>query len=793
MKFLSRLSFLFLCAAILWCFTGVAQADSEYTEYKMLRSNYDHGKPFTADAKARFELLKDRFETEREGTLDGTGGPDNYGYFYVDDLNGDTATYNWIELRGDPSAVWPDFDGPDDAGITVPLNFYFPFYGVPYNEIRINSNGFIEFLTTSSGWSNECLPGSGLEGPAVFAFWDDLHMSYGGNGENTDNTIAYRDFGSYIVIQYDQIGHNGVVNPPTDSYTFEIILYSEGKIKLQYQEVNYSEYSESQTVGIQASGSGPALEYTCDDGGTQIAANRAIWFYLTNIGYLWGTITDDFGYPLPYVDVNLEGTEMFAHSDGAGEYFFPTIPPGQYDVNASLLGYQSGSADNVIVVEGTPATANIILDWLPSAKVVSTEAPLAITDLDTVVGVINTDVPIFLDAVGVRIGNLQHSYIEDLGIWLESPWGARVLLSFRHGGSGANYIDTEFDDLAVRTLEYGHAPFVGRFQPEEPLAPLAGHSSAGEWKLIIFDHANQDEGTLIDWSLIFVGDLTASGNVTGQITTAGSQPIQGAVVQAPEISVSTSTDATGNYTLELPPGTWDVQVSAFGYCDYTNENVVVTNSGTTNWNYTMSVADAAADVSSLTQNGEVGSVYTTTFHFTNTGACDLTWSALCTSSGWLAVNPSSGTVVNGQPQEITVTMNGISINSGVHNGTITISSEGVSSPAIIGVTFDLAEAAGETPEPTPERFALNGNYPNPFNATTEIRYDVAKATYVTLTVYNLLGQEVRTLLDGFMEAGSHTIYWDGRNSAGADLSTGIYILQMQAEGRRFTGKSMLIR
>ncbi|RQV98790.1 T9SS C-terminal target domain-containing protein [bacterium] len=793
MKLLSRFSFLFLCAAILWSFTGVAQADSDYTEYKMLRNNYELGNPFTADAKARFELLNERFGAVREGTLDGNGGPDNYGYHFIDNMNGDTATYNWIELRDDVNAVWPDFGGPDDAGIIVPLNFFFPFYGVFHDEIRINSNGLIEFETTVSGWSNQCLPAPGLEGPAVFGFWDDLHMSYGGHGENTDNTIAYRDFGSYIVIQFDQIGHNGVGTPPTDSFTFEIILYSDGKIKFQYQEVEYDEYADSQTIGIQANAFGPSLQYACDANGTQVTNNRAVWFYLTNRGYLWGTITDEFGDPLPYVGVNLEGTEMYAHSDGAGEYFFPTIPIGQYNVHASLLGYEIGAAEGVSVVEGTPTTADIILDWLPSVRIPSTHAPVAITDLDTITASITTDISVYINAVGVRIDNLQHTYVDDLGLWLESPWGERISLSFRHGGSGENYVDTEFDDLAVRSLANGQAPFMGRFQPEEPLAPLAGQSSAGEWKLIVYDHANQDEGTLVNWSLILVGELTASGAVTGQITSAGAQPIEGAVVQAPGIGMATLTDATGHYSLELPPGTWDVRVSAFGYCDYTNENVAVQNNGTTPWNYTMQLADGEADVTTIDEEGIAGTTITTTFNFENTGFCDLDWSALSTSSGWLSVSPNSGTVVNGQPQEITVTMNATALSTGTYTGTITISSEGYSSPEIINVTLDLAEANGETPAQRPERFALRGNFPNPFNATTEIRYDVAKATHVTLTVYNLLGQEVRTLLDGFMEAGSHTAYWDGRNTAGTDLSTGIYIIQMQAENRRFTGKSMLIR
>ncbi len=176
-----------------------------------------------------------------------------------------------------------------------------------------------------------------------------------------------------------------------------------------------------------------------------------------------------------------------------------------------------------------------------------------------------------------------------------------------------------------------------------------------------------------------------------------------------------------------------------------------------------------------------------------TGSCDLHWSALATSSGWLSVEPSSGTIGFGLSQEITITYDATELDAGIYDGEITISSEGFYSPEEIGVTLDLAEAGDEIPALPPETFALIGNYPNPFNSTTMIQYDVANATRITMTIYNLLGQEVHTLLDGFMEAGSHSVYWDGRNSSGADLSTGIYIIQMQAEGRLFTGKSMLIR
>ena len=81
----------------------------------------------------------------------------------------------------------------------------------------------------------------------------------------------------------------------------------------------------------------------------------------------------------------------------------------------------------------------------------------------------------------------------------------------------------------------------------------------------------------------------------------------------------------------------------------------------------------------------------------------------------------------------------------------------------------------------PEQFALHQNFPNPFNAETIIRYQLPAASAVRMTVYNLLGQEVRRLVDGNVEAGIHWMGWDGRDGAGKALASGIYFCRLQVE------------
>jgi len=95
---------------------------------------------------------------------------------------------------------------------------------------------------------------------------------------------------------------------------------------------------------------------------------------------------------------------------------------------------------------------------------------------------------------------------------------------------------------------------------------------------------------------------------------------------------------------------------------------------------------------------------------------------------------------------------------------------------------------------TPERdvlpleFALHPNWPNPFNPTTAIRYDVKEACVVSLKVFDLLGSEVATLVHGAVPAGSHTLTWDA-----SALPSGVYLCRMEAEGFAQVRKLLLVK
>src|ERR1043166_10136394 len=75
----------------------------------------------------------------------------------------------------------------------------------------------------------------------------------------------------------------------------------------------------------------------------------------------------------------------------------------------------------------------------------------------------------------------------------------------------------------------------------------------------------------------------------------------------------------------------------------------------------------------------------------------------------------------------------------------------------------------------PAGYALHANYPNPFNPTTQIKFDLPEASHVRLSGFHILGQEVATLVNGTMAAGYQSVEWNSANRAGASLPSGVYM------------------
>jgi len=95
--------------------------------------------------------------------------------------------------------------------------------------------------------------------------------------------------------------------------------------------------------------------------------------------------------------------------------------------------------------------------------------------------------------------------------------------------------------------------------------------------------------------------------------------------------------------------------------------------------------------------------------------------------------------------------------------------------------------------PEVEPGLMLSNYPNPFNPTTTIAYQLPKNGKVRLDIYNLKGQHVTTLVDEAKVAGSHTAIWNGTDSSGSSVASGVYLYRLSFDGNNQTNKMLLMK
>ena len=119
--------------------------------------------------------------------------------------------------------------------------------------------------------------------------------------------------------------------------------------------------------------------------------------------------------------------------------------------------------------------------------------------------------------------------------------------------------------------------------------------------------------------------------------------------------------------------------------------------------------------------------------------------------------------------------------------------EHAAGPFVDNVSVYVSRATSTEVGEAPAATALRGAYPNPFNPSTAIAYSMAEAGRASLSVYDLAGHRVVTLLDGPAEAGAQQLRWDGRDDAGRRLASGVYLVRFEAGGVREEEKLILIK
>jgi hypothetical protein len=131
---------------------------------------------------------------------------------------------------------------------------------------------------------------------------------------------------------------------------------------------------------------------------------------------------------------------------------------------------------------------------------------------------------------------------------------------------------------------------------------------------------------------------------------------------------------------------------------------------------------------------------------------------------------------------------------------VTMSDEGETMTLLINIgsgywTFKLVmiDPVSVDADVLPDNFALLQNYPNPFNPTTTIKYGLSDASSVSLTIYDIRGNVIRTMQSGTQPAGWYQLTWNGLDDAGRSVSTGVYLTRLQAGSTTQTIKMLYLK
>lgn len=273
---------------------------------------------------------------------------------------------------------------------------------------------------------------------------------------------------------------------------------------------------------------------------------------------------------------------------------------------------------------------------------------------------------------------------------------------------------------------------------------------------------------------IFDGNLNViTGEIAGTVTDLDEGfAIEGAVITMG--TFTTTTDGNGDYSMILDVGTYTLTCEIDGYEPFTQENVLIEEGQITtvdiqmqnlylppqNLSYTLAASNVI-----LQWDAPIGSVGFTTYRVYRNGEM----LAEITSTLYVDLAVPPGTYIYY-----------VTAMYGTHES---IPSNEVE--VVIGVESDSNLLPAVT--------KLGGNYPNPFNPTTEISYAMSNAGHIMIDIYNVKGELVKTLVNREVATGNHSIIWNGENNSGKPVTSGLYLYKMKTGTYVSTKKMILLK
>ena len=703
-------------------------------------------------------------------------GPDAYGYWAYD--NTDTAypeapTYGWIEI--DPNyggagtqVQLGDYGSYQDKSRAVNLPFTFQHYGQAFTTATICSNGWIQpGVTWMTDYRNWTLPSPGGPDGIIAAFWDDIYEVTSPPG--------------HVYQWFDSANHRWIVqwsrmknDVSGSAETFQAILHDptyyptdtgDGMIIFQYHTVNNPDGTDGHcTVGVESPDNEIGLTYTYfaryPQGAATLAAGRAIKFLPKRevlTGVLHGVVQNASAGGIPLAGVTVQVVESGnTYTTGALGTYSGEELTGSYTVIASRSGFAPDTLEAVAVPAGGSAEADFALQDI---------APPVVTMVGRIASTADTLGPYAAEAAAADASPLAEVSLR-YRIY-DGPWQTLPMA----GGATPTYFDAEIPGQlwTTRVDYYVEARDAGGNIATDPPGAPAEHFVFWVGPLLTA-YASAFEQTETEWTVGSAEDTAVDGiweqvdpNGTWHVVTPvqpedDHTPDPGTICwvtgQAPPDSGEDDNDVEGGATSLVSPRL-DLDIDGLVILRY--------------WRWYTNDTQGASDDEWVVEVSE------------DDGA---TWKDLERTS----VSERQWTRMEFVLSDLMTMTNQVRVR---------FRASDFGPPSIVEAAVDDFEIVyiGQTPAGVEETlyvpFGFARGPANPARPGSAVRFGLERSGPVQLALYDIQGRRIRTLIEGSLGAGMHTLTWDGRDDRGHLVPSGAYFYRLEA-GRQAQNRKILL-
>ena len=761
-------------------------------------------------------------------------GPDNYGY-YAYDSNDETydlhPMYNWIEI--DPAysgsgTIITLYDNGDDGDVAdVSMPFSFNFYGINYDMISVCSNGWIAPGGSSqASFMNSQIPGPQGPSPMIAPFWDDLKMS-----------------GGHVCYYYDLAEHAFIVewsHLQSDwsnlEETFQVLIYDpavyptpsgDAEIVFQYQTINnnsignYSgygvEHGQYSTVGLEDHDGTGGLEYTYNNTYPTAAA------ILQNEFAIKFTTMGGGAQSPPILNFDPSNIQFILEPETTGEQILQITNAGEANLIYSLeKTYDNSTDDSIEKTYINPVTEtgrghggpdNFGYQWFDSYE---SNGPIYnwrdISSLGTVVTFVDPNQGTDLMQIGFDFYFYGTYYSE-----------------FRINPNGWIGFGDDVSEANNLSLPHPYAPKPAILPFWDDLDPISSgavsYYSTSDSLVVWFDDVEHTAGNyngVYDFQLILYTDgdmLIQYREMSGDTNSATIGIQNGQASDALQITYNGNFVENEFAVIIKKIADWMEIDPVYGFIEQGQSadiTITANSSGLVNGEFLGAVVLTTNDpnftvveipvsmlislefpqiqVSSTSIDfGSVipGEVNTDTLYITNSGTVDLIISDITVTLPEFDVSETSFTLLAGDSHELYITFQPETMGS--YDDILVIFSNDPIHPETEVDLMGVCEENSGLEDNLPLITSIDKNYPNPFNPETNINYSLAEAGNVSIVVYNIKGEKVRTLINTYQQPQNYNVVWNGKDENNKPVSSGVYFYKFEAGNIEEINKMLLLK